>query len=359
MFGNNTNHISISTGTIIRVALVVIGIYLLWILRDLALSILTAIVISSFVESSVPYFKKIKIGRVAGVVIVYVVGVLILAGIFYLFAPLLITEVYNFSAFLSSYIPDNPFVTYFQNEAFSGAKNIVSNLSQTGLSLGTLFETSKAFITNLSGGFFQTISVAFGSIFNFGLIIVLSFYLSIQEKGVENFLRIVVPPKEEEYIVDLWQRSRRKIALWLRGQMLLGVLITILTYLVLSLLGNQFALLLAIIAGLMELVPYGILIALVPAISFSYLSGGFSEALMVAGAYLIIHEFEVFLFSPLIIRKVVGLSPIVVILAAVIGFELGGIWGLVLAIPVAVFMMELIGDIEKHKALFRTKNEQQ
>jgi len=176
---------------------------------------------------------------------------------------------------------------------------------------------------------------------------------------VENFLRIVVPPKEEEYIVDLWQRSRRKIALWLRGQMLLGVLITILTYLVLSLLGNQFALLLAIIAGLMELVPYGILIALVPAISFSYLSGGFSEALMVAGAYLIIHEFEVFLFSPLIIRKVVGLSPIVVILAAVIGFELGGIWGLVLAIPVAVFMMELIGDIEKHKALFRTKNEQQ
>ena len=135
MFGNNTNHISISTGTIIRVALVVIGIYLLWILRDLALSILTAIVISSFVESSVPYFKKIKIGRVAGVVIVYVVGVLILVGIFYLFAPLLITEVYNFSAFLSSYIPDNPFVTYFQNEAFSGAKNIVSNLSQTGLSL--------------------------------------------------------------------------------------------------------------------------------------------------------------------------------------------------------------------------------
>ena len=61
MFGNNTNHISISTGTIIRAALVIIGIYLLWVLRDLALSILTAIVISSFVESSVPYFKKIKI----------------------------------------------------------------------------------------------------------------------------------------------------------------------------------------------------------------------------------------------------------------------------------------------------------
>ncbi|MEI6580716.1 MAG: AI-2E family transporter [bacterium] len=358
MFGNNnTNYLSISTGTILRVALVALGIYLLWVLRDLVLVILTAIVISSFVESAVPYFRKIKIGRVFAVVIVYVIGVLILAGLFYLFAPLLITEVYNFSTFLSSYIPDNQFLSYFQNEAFSGAKDIVSNLSHS-LSLTTLLATSKAFITNLSGGFFQTVSVAFGSIFNFSLIIILSFYLSIQEKGIENFLRIIIPRKQEEYIVDLWQRSRRKIALWLRGQLLLGVLITILTYLVLSLLGNQYALLLAIIAGIMELVPYGIIIALVPAISFTYLSGGITDALLVAGAYLIIHQFEVFLFSPLVIRKVVGLSPIVVILAAVIGFELGGIWGLVLAIPVAVFLMELISDIEKHKALFRTNNEQ-
>ena len=355
MQGSGSNHISISTGTIIRFLLIILGFFLIWVLRDLALAILTSIVIASFVESSVPLFKKIKIGRVFAVVIVYVMGVILLAGLFYLFAPLLITEIYNFSTFLSSYLPNNSFINYFQNEAFSGAKNIVSGLSQN-LSINTLLVTSKAFISNLSGGFFQTLSVAFGSIFNFSLIIILSFYLSIQEKGVENFLRIVTPIKQEEYIVDLWQRSRKKIALWFKGQMLLGLLITILTYLVLSLLGNQYALLLAIIAGVMELVPYGIIIALVPAVSFSYLSGGITEALLVAGAYVIIHQFEVFLFSPLVIRKVVGLSPIVVILAAVMGFELGGIWGLVLAIPVAVFLMELISDVEKNKASFRISN---
>ena len=119
--------------------------------------------------------------------------------------------------------------------------------------------------------------------------------------------------------------------------------------------GIQYALLLAIIAGIMELVPYGILVALIPAISFSYLSGGVSSALMVAGAYIILHQFEVFLFSPLVIKSVVGLSPLVVILAAVIGFELGGFWGLVLAIPVAVFIMELMSDIEKKKISYRNK----
>ena len=58
-------------------------------------------------------------------------------------------------------------------------------------------------------------------------------------------------------------------------------------------------------------------------------------------------------------QKVVGLSPIVIILSVLIGFELGGIWGAVLAIPVAVIVMEFLSDIEKNKILARNKNESQ
>ncbi len=337
--------------------MVILGFFLLWYLRDLLLVILTAIIIASFVESAVPYFKRININRVFGVVILYVISILFLAFLFYLFAPLLITEVYNFSVFLSSYIPDLAILNYFKNDAFSGAKDIITNLSHS-LSLTTLLATSKAFITNLSGGFFQVLSVAFGSVFNVGLIVLISFYLSIQEKGIEKFLRIILPTEYEEYAVDLWERSRRKIALWMKGQMLLGVLITILTYLMLSLMGIQYALLLSIIAGLMELVPYGILVALIPAFSFSYLSGGLASALMVTGAYIILHQFEVFLFSPLVIKSVVGLSPLVVIIAALVGFELGGFWGLVLAIPVTVFVLELLDDLEKKKTFARTTSDE-
>jgi len=355
---SNITSISINTGTIIRFFLVAVGFYLLWFLRDILLVLLTAIMIASFVESGVPYFKKIKINRVLGVVILYVTTILFLALLFYLFVPLLITEIYNLSVFLSSYIPDSPILNYFKNDAFSGAKDIINNLSHS-LSLTTLLSTSNAFITNLSGGFFQVLSVAFGSIFNVVLIVLISFYLSIQEKGIENFLRIILPIEHENYAVDLWERSRHKIALWMKGQMLLGVLITILTYLMLSIMGIQYALLLAIIAGIMELIPYGILVALIPAIYISYLSGGISSALMVAGAYIILHQFEVFLFSPLVIKSIVGLSPLVVILAALIGFELGGFWGLVLAIPVSVFIMELMSDIEKKKISSRIKNDKE
>ena len=350
---NNFASVSISTSTLIRFFLVAIGFFLIWYLRDFLLVLLTAIMIASFVESAVPFLKKIKINRILGVVMLYAAVVSSFALLFYLFAPLLITELYNFSVFLSSYIPDSSIINYFRNDAFSGAKDIINNLSHS-LSLTSLVAASNAFVVNLSGGFFQVLGVAFGGIFNVTLIVLISFYLSIQEKGMEKFLRIILPIEHEEYVVDLWERSRRKIALWMKGQMLLAILIAILTYLMLSVMGIQYALLLSIIAGIMELIPYGVLVALVPAAYFAYFSGGIGSALAVSGGYIILQQFENFLLTPLIIKSVVGLSPLVVILAALIGFELGGFWGLVLAIPVSVFIMELISDFEKKKIHSKT-----
>jgi predicted PurR-regulated permease PerM len=352
---NSVAFVSVSTGTIVRAVLVLLGFFLLWVLRDIVFVVLTAIVVASFVESAVPYFKKIGIGRVAGVALLYVLGILLFAGLFYLFAPLFITEVYNFASFLSSYIPGVSFLDYFQSDAFGGAKDIVNTLSRD-LSLGSLLTISKTFISNLSGGFMQTLSVAFGGIFNFILIIIISFYLSMEEHGIENFLRIILPLQYEEYAIDLWQRSRRKIALWMRGQMFVGFLVAVFIFLLLSLIGIQYALLLAVIAGVMSFLPYGSLLALIPAMAFSYLSGGLKNALMVAGVYIIIHEFESFLFSPLIIKRVVGISPLMVILAVLVGSEIGGFWGLMLSIPVAVFVMELMNDVEKEKTMIRIEN---
>jgi predicted PurR-regulated permease PerM len=354
----NTTHISITTGTLIRIVLVALGVFLLWFLRDLALVVLTSIVVASFIDSAVPYLEKIGISRIFGIVIMYFVAIVVFAGMFYLFAPLLITEIYNFSTFISAYIPNVSFLNYFRNDAFSGAKDVVSALSGN-FSLPALLSVSKAFVLNLSGGFFQVLSITFGSIFNFILIILISFYLSIEGNGIENFLRLIFPIKHEDYVVDLWTRSSRKIGLWVKGQLLLGFVVGVLIYLILSLLGIEYALLLALITGIMEMVPYGILVALIPTFAFSYLSNGIGSAFMVTGAYIIVHEFDVFLFTPLIIKKVVGLSPIVIILSVLMGFELSGVWGAVLAIPVAVILMEFLSDIEKNKNLARTKNEQQ
>lgn len=349
--------VSISTGTLLRFIFILLGLFLIWVLRDLMLIVLTSIVIASFTESALPFLKKIKIDRVFGVAILYIFSFLLFLGIFYAFAPLLLTEIYNISVLLSSYVPDLEILNYFKSEEFSGAKDIVASFSGSSISLGNLLATSKAFVTNLSTGFLQTLSVAFGSIFNVVLIFIISFYLSIQEKGIENFLRIIIPNKYEDYSVDLWNRSQKKIALWVRGQLLVGFLIAVLIYLALSLIGIDYALVLAIIAGIMTLIPYGMLIAVIPAISFAFISGGLTSALVVAGVYTIVSQFESFLFTPLIINKVVGLSPLMVILAVLIGYQLGGFWGLILSVPAAVFIMELMNDVEKRKTFIKEHKE--
>src|SRR3989344_5905186 len=74
-------------------------------------------------------------------------------------------------------------------------------------------------------------------------VIVLSFYFAVQETGVENFLRLVMPARHEEYVVGLWRRAQRKIGLWMQGQLLLSLIAGVIIYLGLLIMGVPYALL--------------------------------------------------------------------------------------------------------------------
>jgi predicted PurR-regulated permease PerM len=208
--------------------------------------------------------------------------------------------------------------------------------------------------TSLSGGFFNIFGQAFGGIFNLILIIIVSFYLSVTERGIENFLRIITPAIHEEYVIGLWQRTERKIGLWMQGQMLMGVIVAMLTYLGLTILGVKYSLVLALLVFVAELVPFGLILAAVPGVVFAYIDGGVSLGAMTFLLYLILGQFETYLIYPLIVKKATGVSPLVVILSLLVGAELAGFWGIILAIPSAVCLLEFLDDIEKKKVLART-----
>jgi predicted PurR-regulated permease PerM len=79
------------------------------------------------------------------------------------------------------------------------------------------------------------------------------------------------------------------------------------------------------------------------------MSGGFTTAILVAGLYIIVHQFENQLIYPLVVKKVIGVSPIVSIVALVAGFELLGFLGLILSVPIATVVLEFFDDLEKDK----------
>ncbi len=342
--------LSISTGSIFRFFIIAILFFAIYQLREIVLVVLTSIVLASFVNIASNRLARRKWNRIFSVIMIYFVSVAIFAGLFYVFIPVLINEVSGFSGLALDYFPKSSVLNTLQGGTISGAQDVVSNISHNA-ALSNIITSIKSLISGLSGGFIGTLGTAFGGFINLVLIIVISFYFSIQEGGIESFLRIIIPIQHEDYAIDLWHRTERKIALWVRGQLLLGLLVGVLTYLGLSILGVRYALMLSITASIFELIPFGFTLAAVPGIIFAYIDGGVTLALMTAGFYLIVHQFESYLLQPLIVKKVIGISPLVVILSLLIGFQLAGFWGVMLAIPVAVALLEFTDDLEKKKIL--------
>jgi predicted PurR-regulated permease PerM len=340
---NNTINIHISNRSILRVLVVVAIVAALIKLTDLVLVVLTSIVIASFVRTAADKFADYKIPKTVSVLAMYVLGFLALSGIFYFFVPVLIVELSKLIPLVADLLPGS-----VDFNAISGARDVAETIAGGGVFTDVL-SSLRSTLTSVSGGFVAVITSLFGNIANVVLIIVISFYLSLADDGIETFLKIITPKKHEEYVIDLWHRSRRKIAYWLRGQMLLGLIIGLITFIGLALIGIEYALLLAVITAVFELIPFGMILAAIPAISLGLASGGVPLGIITAALYFVIQQLENYIFQPLIVRRVTGISPIAVILSVLIGFQLAGFWGLVLAIPVAVTLLEYIRDLERNK----------
>lgn len=325
----NDRHFSIQLSTIFKVAFVVAICYFGYLLRDVLLSILTAVVIASAIEPITRWLERRSIPRTLAVLSMYLVVGGVAAFLFYLMAPVLLNDVIGTLTQLPKY-----------------TKQFLTDATPLSEYIAPLIPAAES----LQNGVLFTASSFFGGALQFFFITVLSFYLAAQRYGVTNFLRIVVPIKHEPYVIDLWNRSQRKIGRWMQGQLLLAVFIGLLTYLALEIMGFEKALLLAIVAGVCELIPiFGPIIAAIPAIVFGFADGGVGSALIVLAVYVLIQQIESQIIHPLVVNKMVGIPPIVSIIALVVGGTIAGFLGILIAVPVAACVMEYLTDLEKEK----------
>jgi len=327
----------------------VIGLAALFYLRDIILVVILAIVIASAVEPGTQWLLRRRVPRVLSVLLIYFVAVMFLVMMFYfLFLPML-NQSATFLSTLPGYLGELQVWNPLQNNEFLSSSSAIQGFSKT-FSLSQIVEQINTTISSLSNGFFSTISTIFGGILSFVLVIVLSFYLSVESEGVSNFLRIVTPTRNEKYVLDLWKRSQRKIGLWMQGQVVLAVIVAMLVFLGLTLLRVDNALLLAVLAGIFEIIPiFGPILAAIPAVTLALVTNGMSSALLVVGLYVIIQQFENQLIYPLVVRKIVGVPPLISILALIIGFKLAGFVGLLISVPLATMLIEFLNDVEKNK----------
>jgi predicted PurR-regulated permease PerM len=339
--------VSITPSTVISTVLILAGAYMFWLLRDLALLVLTAIIIASAIEPQIAFFIRHHIPRFFAAILVYVIvfgSVFVL--LFVLFPPI-IADAAGFLSAMPQYLEtlnaSGSFSSLTDATSLIGTSRDLQSFIQTLFSLQSLFTAG-------SGSIIQLFVTFFGGIFSLALVIVLSFYFALQDTGVDDFLRLVMPAKHEEYSVDLWKRAQKKIGLWMQGQILLSVIVAILVYLGLLIIGVPYALLLAVFTAIAEIIPiFGSLIAGTIAVIVAFSNGGVAIAAIVLGLYVVVNQFESNLIYPLIVKKIVGIPPLLVIIALIAGYTLAGFLGVLLSVPVAAVLLEFITDFDKRK----------
>lgn len=332
---------SISTSTFFRFFAIVIAFIVAYIIRDIIFALFFAVIIASALEPSIAWLKRRGIARILGVVLVYLVAVLLLAFVVYLILPVLFDEIVRASssfALLQSQILEKiervgglTFGTFF-----------AYNLQQ-------LFGSVGQNVSSITAGIVAASAQLFGGLFSFFLVVVFSFYLAAQERGIENFLRMVAPVQHEPYIIEVWGRAQRKLGKWFRAQLLLAAIVGVCIFIGLTMLGIPHALLLAFMAGMFEIIPVvGPILAAVPAVATGFITSPVT-GLMTLGLYVLVQQMESHLLIPIVMRKAVGLSPLVVVIALLVGAKLGGIFGILMAVPITAIAAELLSDWDKKR----------
>lgn len=321
--------VHITTKTLWTILAMVIGVFVAWKLRNFIMVVLVSVIIATFVEAGTKFLRKAHIPRAIGVFIVYIFGFALVAGVVYSVVPLFVSEL-------------SDFVSLFPKSSYLAS--ILGPLADSGFtstSFRTIIETGA-----LSGGvgILSSLGGIFGSLVNALLVIIISFYLSTQERGIEQFLRVVTPKQREDYVIGLWQRTERKIGYWFGGQLLVAAFIGLITYVGLFIMGVPYALILSGLAGLFVFIPFGTALSIVPAIALGYLGGGVGLAVQIFIFYAIVHYLESYFFTPYILHRTIGMPMLVIILSIIACFELFGLIGILIAIPIAVVILEVVYD---------------
>jgi predicted PurR-regulated permease PerM len=330
--------IDISTGIIVKTILILLGLWFLYLVRDVVALLFLALILTAAIEPAVIWLNRKKIPRGVGVLMIYAGLFLIIGSMLYFLVPAISEQVSDLSVNFPQYL-----------EKINGLiQGVRSYSSSHNISL----ENQKSIdfasnITKITQGIFNTTVGVFTGIISLIIVLSMTFYLSVKEDGVEKFITSITPQKYQIYVISLVNRMKKKIGKWMQGQVLLMAIIFVLDYIALLILGIPYALILALFAGFFELIPYlGPIISAVPAVALGFLVSPFT-GLLVIGLYIAIQQVENHIVTPLVMKKAVGLNPIAVILAVLIGAKIAGIFGAILAIPVAAMVSVLVSDIMK------------
>ncbi|MBI4035475.1 AI-2E family transporter [Candidatus Daviesbacteria bacterium] len=316
--------IDISHKTIIFVAVFILGIWLIYLILDLLIILFVALILMSAIFPIVKFLHRFKVPKSLGIALTYIIIIGILSALLAIVVPPLVDETRKLILTLPPYLD--------------------SVLEIAAIDKSVL----QAQLSDLSKNIFSITLSLFDNFLTIIFLLVVTFYLLLERESLEDKLASLFVCREEKIKRAIVQ-IEEKLGNWLRGQLFLSLIIGSLTYIGLLILGVPYALPLAVVAGILEVVPViGPIISAIPSVLIT-LTISPVLSLGVAAMYFIIQQLENNLIVPQVMKRAVGLNPLMVILAIAIGSRLLGIAGALLAVPMTVVIQIVATRIIEEK----------
>ncbi len=332
----NDERVAIGVKIATKLALLLLGVYFLYLVRNVVLLVFLAVLTSVAIAPFVLRLQKIKLPRTLAVVFAYILLLGVSLVLLMFLVPLFFSEVKSFL----SYWPE--YEKYFET--------LLTSVEQYLFSFGIEFD-KRQFLQSITGSVTgglshivtTTVNIFQGFIHLIGFFF-LSFYLSLEEKGVERFFLLLTPKVYHTQALSIASRMQGKVSQWLFGQMLLMLITFALYFIGLSFLGVPYALAIAFFGGVMEILPYiGPIIASIPAILIASITSPFL-GISTTIFYIVAHQIEAHIIAPQVMKHSAGISPVVLIIAILVGAELAGPVGIILSVPLTMMLSVFVDD---------------
>lgn len=323
---NDKNNQRIDLYIPISTIIVLLGVALaLWFLlsvKEVLLLLFISVFVAALVNNGVKALQKYIKTRILAVIVIYIVFTILFIGTFVLLIPILleqIAELHNSWPSLSAKLIE--FSPLAWRSFLTDSLNLEAIDWQATIGL-----------------FLNKTMDILGSVFNLMVVFALSFYMSLEESAWSKAVDFFLPKKYYDKVMFVFNKIEKQLSQWFQAQLTLSVIMALLAYIGLTIIGVKYALVVALLAFIGEFVPYlGPIVSTFFAVLFAFLQGPLM-ALITFIWFIIINQIENHILVPNIMRRAVGLNPIITIIALLVGFKLAGIAGTLLAIPVATIL---------------------
>jgi predicted PurR-regulated permease PerM len=326
-----THKIEISIKSIIITLLILLGVWFIAQVKDIILFVFISILIMAALSPIINKLESWKLSRGLSIVLTYLLLLIIIALFIAMIVPPVAYQISN----LIAQIPIPP-------DLAESIKHLNFNVQDFQVIASQLTGVPKIL---------SAIGSAFSGIIVFVSLLVMSFYLLVERVHVTKYLKAFYKDdnkaaKAETFITEV----ETQIGGWVRAEFTLMFIVGLLTFIGLSLLRVNYALALAVLAGLFEMLPnIGPTISAIPAIAIAYFMVSPGMAVAVAVLYILVQQIENNLIVPLVMRHVVGLSPVITIIILLVGYRLAGVAGAALGIPIFLVGKVVVTELYKLK----------